>query len=322
MPSKIDSKILALFKRVIQETRETVGATAPNPPVGAAGLDLSGNLLSLQVHLGAGAPHAEAKVISDLKERGKLSELHTLLVTLEPCNHHGRTPPCTETILSSPVQEIFFGSSDPNPKVKGGGEAKLNQEGKICKKIDSLEIQKQCDDLIKPFSVWSRLGLPFVVVKTAHQKDISDFRDSMIPPRGSKTFTSESSLTFAHQLRKESDAILTGSGTVLADQPEFTVRKVRDHQDRPRYLVILDRRKRVPESYVLKAQALGWSVLVMNDYTEALQLLGNKGVLQVLVEAGPQLSQAILHSGKWNRHVVITQGTPDEIDVRHNDLGF
>ncbi len=315
-----DSKIFSALEAAIAEAQKFLGSTAPNPPVGACALDAAGNILSLQAHQKAGSPHAEALVIQDLKAKGILSQAHALVVTLEPCNHQGRTPPCSEAIMSSGIKNVVIGCKDPNPLVLGGGHSKLIEAGVQSKWIrDFVEVSRardlenDCLKLIQAFSHWSIHRRPWIIVKTAH-----DRTGSMIPPPGQKTFTSTSSLELAHQLRKQSDAILTGIGTVLADRPEFTVRHIPDHPGKNRWIVVLDRQGRLPEEWKIQREAQGFQVITFKDLEESLIFLGQKGVLQVLIEAGPTLTRSILSTGFWNQHVVIRQGSslsdPDQIE--------
>ena len=301
------SKASAL-QAAIEMASQFIGATSPNPPVGAAAVDRQGKILSIQAHEQAGTGHAEAKVIADLGKRGLLAEVDTLFITLEPCNHHGRTPPCTEAILASGIRKVVFGVKDPNPRVAGQGAERLRAAGIDVSECADPALHQACAELIRPFAHWAATGLPWVVVKTAHTAE-----GSMIPPPGQKTFTSPASLKLAHELRRRADAILTGSGTVLADRPEFTVRLLPDHPLvasglKKRKLVVLDRRGRTPEDWIKQAQDRGFEVLIRADLQETMKELGKAGVLEVLVEAGPELSSAILHSSLWNQHVLITQG--------------
>jgi diaminohydroxyphosphoribosylaminopyrimidine deaminase/5-amino-6-(5-phosphoribosylamino)uracil reductase len=186
------------------------------------------------------------------------------------------------------------------------------------------KLRAACKELIRPFCHWSRTGLPWVVIKTAWTEDGGT--PTMIPPPGQKTFTSAESLTLAHLLRRRADAILTGSGTILADWPEFTVRHLPEHQDilnknKKRIITILDRRGRVPAKWLQEAQNRGLEVLVRPDLEEALSELGQRGVLEVLVEAGPALAAALLSKSLWNKHVLITQGKsgkPDQVRIEEN----
>jgi len=137
----------------------------------------------------------------------------------------------------------------------------------------------------------------------------------MIPPPGQKTFTSETSLTHAHALRRRADAILTGSGCILADDPAFTVRRVPDHPGKSRILAILDRRRRVPDAYFAAARARGLEPRRYEGLEAALDELGAEGALEVLVEAGPTLRRAVLESGLWDEEVIFQQAaSPDAAD--------
>jgi diaminohydroxyphosphoribosylaminopyrimidine deaminase/5-amino-6-(5-phosphoribosylamino)uracil reductase len=300
-------KLRAALKLAIAEARRFQGATAPNPPVGAIALDAAGEILSLQAHEKAGTGHAEAKALEDCRQRGLLPRLHTLIITLEPCNHHGRTGPCTEAVLraagESRLKHVYYGVQDPNPRVAGQGAQRLREAGLSVVDLDDPD----CRDLIGPFSHWIQTGLPWITLKTAY-----DAEGSMIPPPGQKTFSSPEALKFAHELRKVSDAILTGSGTVLADLPEFTVRHLPDHPDKTRWLAVLDRRDRTPADWIQGRERAGFRFYRGLDVDSTLRFLGSQGVLEVLVEAGPLVTQEFLNRGLWHRHVVIT---PQGIDI-------
>lgn len=313
--------VLAAFARALDRASEFVGATAPNPPVGCVLLDAQGNPLASAAHQKAGQPHAEALAIETCRQQGTIGRIHTVIVTLEPCNHTGHTPPCSDAILQTPAREIWIGASDPNPTVRGKGAQKLAAKGLRVGFIQDLDAQhlggaeaahlaKAAKRLIAPFAKHKETAMPWVTIKQAVSRT-----GSMIPEVGRKTFTSKSSLIFAHKLRKRADAILTGSGTILADSPEFTVRHVPDFANKTRHLVVLDRRGRVPEAYISTARKAGFDVHLANDLHECLTLLGQAGVLEVLVEAGPTLIAAVLNTPFWDEHITITQGkTLDNAD--------
>lgn len=298
-----------------------VGATAPNPPVGCVVLDAAGQILACGAHARAGQAHAEAAALDACRRAGTFGRIHTLVVTLEPCNHSGRTPPCVDAILASPARTVWFGARDPNAEVLGGGAERLAAAGLEVGGLDALphpdaaDLAQATRRLIGPFRKWKRTGRPWLTVKQA-----LDAGGGMVPPPGRKTFTSPDSLTLAHRLRRRADAIVTGSGCVLADNPAFTVRRVPDHFGKRRTLAILDRRGRVPAAYVAAARDRGFKVLVRGDLPALLEELGETGVMEVLVEAGPTLLAAILGAGLWDEHVVIRRdaipGRPDTVDVR------
>ena len=307
------ANILPAMKLALAEARNFEGATAPNPPVGCVLLDKNGNTLSVAAHQKAGTLHAEALAITQCGERDLI---YTVVVTLEPCNHTGRTGPCTEAILSTAAKNVWIGIADPNPHVTGGGADRLRDAGlnvQFLNQADAPKLKSDLHRLIAPFAKRALHGLPWVTVKQA-----INAQSSMIPPAGQKTFTSQSSLILAHQLRRRADAIITGSGTVLADDPHFTVRLVEDLGDKQRHLVLFDRRRRVPQIYLDAAQARGFQILFAEDLLVTLKHLSEQGVLEVLVEAGPLLTRSFLNSNLWDEHVLITQGVPDQIQIIQN----
>lgn len=291
------------------------GSTSPNPPVGAVGLDAVGRILAVAAHERAGEYHAERRLLEICESEGTLHRLHTLVVTLEPCSHLGKTPACTEAILESPVRKVIMGTLDPNPEVSGRGIERLKSHD-LEVKVGVLE--SECKKLIRPFVRYLKGGRPWTTVKTAWTAE-----GSMIPPEGQKTFTSRDSLRLAHELRRRSDAIITGSGTVLADSPLFTVRHLQDHPGKSRHLIILDRRMRIPGTYIDQAMKNGFQVRCDLDLEGAFEFLKSQGVLDVLVEAGPTLTKSIIDQGYWDEQVVIQKQSdalsPDQVDVLVRD---
>lgn len=301
-----DNLIANAMQAALAAARLWEGATAPNPPVGCALLDASGAIITVAAHHGAGQLHAEALAISEARAAGRLDRIHTVVVTLEPCNHHGRTPPCTEAILSTPARRVVIGVADPNPKVKGGGAAALSAAGLDVEMFGGD--RAQLERLLAPFKKRVLHGMPWVTVKQAINRE-----GNMAPPAGQKTFTSQGSLLVAHALRRRADAIITGSGTVLADDPLFTVRLLPDHADKRRKLVLFDRRKRIPATYFEEAGRRGFDVSHAGDVETALRDLAAAGAMEVLVEAGPLLTASVLRSGLWDEHVTITQTDGEDL---------
>lgn len=292
------------------EARRWLGITSPNPPVGAVALDESGEVLAIAAHQGAGTAHAEVALIEHCRANGLLNRIHTLCVTLEPCNHQGLTPPCCEAIIAAGIQRIAIGTRDPNLSVKGGGIKRLQEAG--LKVTTGIE-EDICRQLIYAFAYSVRTDRPWVTIKQAF-----DEQGSRIPPPGQKTFTSQESLRLAHQLRKRADAILTGSGTILVDHPRFTVRYVPDYPGKSRILGILDRRRRVHEPYLRFARANGFTPVIYDNLHTAMADLAHRNMREVLVEAGPLLSQTVLKSAWWTMDVTIRKGNPDKVEVKFN----
>lgn len=305
----------------LEAARAYEGATAPNPPVGCALLDKDGRIISVAAHHRAGQPHAEALAIQEARAAGLADHIHTVVVTLEPCSHWGRTLPCTDAILATPAKAVVIGTADPNPHVKGGGANALRAAGLAVSFIDPARdpaLAQALKRLIAPFSKQVTTGLPWVTVKQALNR-----AGNMLPSAGQKTFTSRSSLILAHQLRRRADAIITGSGTILADDPLFTVRHVEDIAGKRRKLVLFDRRRRVSSGYVDAAGQRGFDTVFATGLETALRALAREGVIEALIEAGAQLTQSVLASPFWDEHVRIIQGAAanadDQIEIRRND---
>jgi diaminohydroxyphosphoribosylaminopyrimidine deaminase / 5-amino-6-(5-phosphoribosylamino)uracil reductase len=315
-----DDRIAEAFRQALVAAEAFAGATAPNPPVGCAALDAEGAILAVAAHQVAGAEHAEAAALSACRANGSLERLNTLVVTLEPCNHHGRTPPCVDAILGSPARTVWIGAGDPNPAVAGGGAARLSEAGLTVGWIADLphpgagDLAHKAARLIAPFATRSRLGRPWLTLKQALTAD-----GGMIPPPGAKTFTSEASLTLAHGLRRRADAIITGSGTILADTPLFTVRRAVDPRRTPRRLAILDRRRRTPAAYLEDAWRRGFDASLHDDLPGLLTALATAGALEALVECGPTLLEAFLAADLWDERVTFRQspvpGDPDTVEI-------
>lgn len=306
--------LAASFRHALRLAGEQVGATAPNPTVGCVLLDAAGQVLTAAAHLGAGQPHAEARAIHLAREAGLVDKIATAIVTLEPCNHQGRTGPCTEAILTTPAQEVWYALPDPNPEASGGAD-RLRRAGLTVMCLTDLDHPDRADllaeatRLLAPFAARVQLGRPYVTVKQAVDAD-----GSMIPPQGRKTFAGPEALTLAHTLRRRADAILTGSGTVLADRAEFTVRHVPDIPGKSRILAILDRRGRVDAGYLAEARQRGFRPLIVTDLAAALRDLAAIGCNEVLIEAGPAVLDSVRATGLWDEWVLIEKGAATQSD--------
>jgi diaminohydroxyphosphoribosylaminopyrimidine deaminase/5-amino-6-(5-phosphoribosylamino)uracil reductase len=186
---------------------------SPNPLVGAV-VVREGRIVGEGYHREVGTAHAEVNALADAGEKARNADLY---VTLEPCNHHGRTPPCTKAVLDAGIARVFVGMSDPNPQVQGGGSELLRSRG-----IPVVEgiLEDECRRLNQPFIKHATTGRPYVVLKAAATLD-----GRMAARTGdSRWVTNERSRRFVHRLRCELDAILVGSRTALADNPQLTAR--------------------------------------------------------------------------------------------------
>lgn len=210
------------------------GLTSPNPMVGAI-VVRDGRVLAERFHERAGGPHAEAAALDAAGERARGA---TLYVTLEPCNHVGRTPPCVDAIIRAGVRRVVSATRDPNPRVKGGGAAALAAAGI---EVTAGCLEREARDLNRAFFTAVERQRPHVTAKWAMTLDgkIAAF------DRRSQWITGEAARREGHRLRSQSDAIVTGIGTVLADDPALTVRLERPWPREP-YRVVVDSRARLP----------------------------------------------------------------------------
>jgi diaminohydroxyphosphoribosylaminopyrimidine deaminase/5-amino-6-(5-phosphoribosylamino)uracil reductase len=211
-----------------------VGWVSPNPMVGAV-VVREGKVVGQGYHRRLGGPHAEVEA---LRKAGAEARGADLYVTLEPCNHHGRTPPCTETILAAGVRRVIIAGLDPNPQVTGGGAAYLAAHG-VEVEVGLLEAQAR--RLNEAWWKWVTTGLPLVIAKAACSLD-----GKIATSTGeSQWLTGEKARTYGHRLRHQVDAILVGVGTVVADDPQLTARLIRGRGKDP-IRIILDSRLRLP----------------------------------------------------------------------------
>ncbi len=262
--------------------RRQAGQTHPNPNVGAV-LVKDGQIITQGITASSGRPHAETIVIENA---GKNASGATLYVTLEPCSHHGKTPPCADAIIKAGIKTVVIACHDKNPQVSGGGIAALKKAGievieNICEK-EGLEVNRGF------FSVIEKKR-PYISLK------IATSLDGKITSPHSRWLTDEAAREFGHLLRAQHDAILTGSGTVLADDPLLTCR-LSGLEHRSPIRIVLDRSGKIPKNAKLLQD--GHESWVMgHELPGAIEEITKRGITSVLVEAGAKLTSAFLESG-------------------------
>jgi len=243
------------MREALRQGRKGLGRTSPNPAVGAV-IVRDGRVVASGHHRKAGGPHAEIEAIAGMKGAARPGD--TLYVTLEPCNHTGRTPPCTEAILGSGLRRVVVGASDPNPRVAGGGCAFLQASGVDVKKG---VLERECRVLIEAFEKHSSTGRPFVIAKSATTLDGWTATGS----GHSRWVTNELSRGFVHRLRDRVDAVLVGIGTVLKDDPSLNTR-LGNRRARDPVRVIVDTELRTPlESRVLHLDSESDTLVAVAD---------------------------------------------------------
>ncbi len=261
--------------------------TSPNPAVGCVVVCVDGVVVTGTTEA-AGKRHAEITALDQLAP-GQAKGA-TVFTTLEPCSHHGRTPPCVDRLIREGVARVVVGAVDPNPVVNGRGLQKLRDAGIVVDVVAGADAD-WCAAILQPFAVTQTQQRPYVVLKVATSLD-----GKIATTTGSSRWiTGPESRALVHRLRDVVDGVVSGSGTVVADDPAFTVRGIDGGHDPLR--VILDRRRRVPVTAKVFADN---NVLIVDDSDDVamvLRRLQQRGLTSVLVEAGPGVASAFVAAG-------------------------
>ena len=246
------------MKKTLRQAKKGLGSTSPNPLVGALVVK-DRKIISSGYHKKAGAPHAEIEALS---KAGKRAKGGTLYVNLEPCNHYGRTPPCTKAILKSSVKKVVVGMVDPNPHVTGGGCEFLSSHGV---KVKCNVLEEECKRLNEVYIKYITKHKPFVILKGALTLD------GWIATQtgNSKWITCEKSRKFVHSLRKRVDAILVGVETVIVDNPFLTPYLI-GRSTRDPFRVIVDTNLRIPlHSRVFDSPKSGLTIIAVGSNVDS-----------------------------------------------------
>ena len=262
-----------------------------------------GQVVGKGYHRKAGSPHAE---IHALENAGDQAKDATLYVTLEPCNHQGRTPPCTEAIVGSGVRRVVVGCGDPNPRVAGGGANYLRSKGIL---VDVGILEESCLRLNEPFIKHVTTGLPLVIAKMAASLDgkiATHLGDS-------HWISNERSRRFVHKLRHAVDAILVGVGTVLADDPKLTTRLSGRKGNNP-LRIILDTHLRTPADSLVVSQTKEAPTIIATGpkpYKKRREQLEEKGVEVLslpLMRGRVSLPELLRHLGNRSITSLLVEG--------------
>ncbi|MDV8000292.1 bifunctional diaminohydroxyphosphoribosylaminopyrimidine deaminase/5-amino-6-(5-phosphoribosylamino)uracil reductase RibD [Rhodococcus sp. IEGM 1408] len=271
----------------ITVSASALGVSTPNPPVGAVVLDSAGEVVGRGATETPGARHAE---VVALDQAGERSRGGTLLVTLEPCDHHGRTGPCTARALAAGVRRVVYAVGDPNPVAAGGAET-LRRAGVEVTPADDDEVAAAEDGPLRAWLHRQRSGRPYVTWKYAASLD-----GRVAAADGtSRWITGPASRRHVHGRRQEIDALVVGSGTRLADDPSLTARLDDGTPARRQPLRAVMGLTDVPAEAAVRGTDGRFRHLATRDPAEALALLGD--VHHVLVEGGPTLAGAFLAAG-------------------------
>ncbi|MCM3763271.1 bifunctional diaminohydroxyphosphoribosylaminopyrimidine deaminase/5-amino-6-(5-phosphoribosylamino)uracil reductase RibD [Alkalihalobacillus oceani] len=293
------------MKLALELAESTAGQTAPNPVVGSVVVK-DGAIVGFGAHLKAGEAHAEVHALTMAGEKARGA---TIYVTLEPCSHYGKTPPCADLIVKSGIKRAVIATGDPNPEVAGRGLEKLRNAGI---EVEFGVCQQEANELNRVFFHFMKHQRPYVTLKTA---TTLDGKTATVAGK-SKWITSAEARADAHYYRHTHDAILVGVNTVLADDPSLTTRLENGGKNPIR--IVLDRQLRTPlEAKIVQDQLaptwlitteqasvqkeaeltqFGVNVIRLKELTirELLVLLGRKGVTSLFVEGGAEVNGSFL----------------------------
>lgn len=307
--------------RALAIARQGQGLTAPNPMVGAV-LVRDGKVIGEGAHLKYGAPHAEIAAIVAAQNDCKGA---TIYVNLEPCNHFGRTPPCTQALIRHGIKRVVAAVQDPNPLVGGGGFKALREAGI---QVDVGAMAEESRELNEVFFTFHEKKRPFITAKWAMTLD----GRTSVDPGASYWISNELSREYVHRLRTEHSAIMVGIGTVIQDNPRLTIR-LRGYRGRQPIRIIVDGVLRaplgsrclskrggsqtilaastgVPPERVERMEAAGHKVLITEskrrivDLEDLFRQLYELGITSVLVEGGRQIHTSLFKLGLVDKAVV------------------
>lgn len=281
----------SVMRLAIEQAEQVKGSTYPNPPVGAVILDRDGQIAGVGGTQPVGGPHAEVVALQAAGDRAKGG---TAVVTLEPCNHHGRTPPCVDALLASGVSNVTYAVSDPNPAAAGGAQRLADAGVTVSAGLVADEVEQG------PLREWlhkQRTGSPHVTWKFATSVD----GRSAAADGSSQWITSEAARADVHRKRAAADAIVVGTGTVFVDDPTLTARRadgtLTDHQP---LRVVVGMREVSLDAKVLNDDS-HTMLIRTHDPHEVMRSLGDR--TDVFLEGGPTLAGAFLRAGVVNRIV-------------------
>ncbi len=316
--SNMSAKDEQFMFQALEEAAKGIGRTAPNPPVGAV-LVKRNQVIAVGHHAKAGGPHAEVVALHKAKAAAKNAILY---VTLEPCAHTGKTPPCAEAVIAAGVKKVVYGFRDPNPLVHGKGVRQLKKAGL---QVETGVLQAECARFYLPFHTFVTKNRPFVTLKAGMSLD------GMIASAGgeSQWITGAEARQHAHFLRDQVDGILVGRGTITADDPRLTTRLPGKKKGHDPIRIVLDSHLRMsPRAKILKVRSKSptWVIATHEatrirqrmleeqgaevircrangmgqvDLKALLALLAERGLMHVLVEGG-----ATVHSMFMRRQLV------------------
>lgn len=299
----------AYMQRAIQLAALGRGLVSPNPMVGAVIVHSSGRIIGEGYHHRFGGPHAEVCAVDSVKDKSLLKE-STIYVTLEPCSHYGKTPPCAKLLIDCGIPRVVVGMADPNPQVAGRGIAMLREAGT---EVIVGVLEQECRALNPHFITAYTLHRPYILLKWAQSADGYLAKLSASGTPMPVAFSTAVTSQYVHALRADFDAIMVGSNTVIVDNPRLDTRLVAGRSPIP---VIIDRHNVTPvDARVYERPSIRFTSSLTPGYESAcnvvvppdvdllpfvMETLYAKGITSVMVEGGARLLKAFMDRGLWD----------------------
>ena len=306
------------IKRCIELAKNGIGSTYPNPLVGSI-IVYNNFIIGEGWHHKAGGDHAEVKAIKSVKDKSLLKKA-TLYVNLEPCNHHGKTPPCSDLILQNAIPNVFIGCVDPYDKVAGKGIEKLKKNG--CKVVSGV-LENECIDLNRRFFTFHTKKRPYIILKWAESQDgfIDKIRKKGSPAKPN-WITNQYSRQLVHKWRSEEQAILIGTNTAIYDNPTLNARQ---WYGKNPIRIVLDKGLRIPQDYNILDGTIKTIVFTeidkksninnliyrridfsRNIANQICNYLYEYGVQSLIIEGGAQILQTFIDANLWDEARIFT----------------
>jgi len=298
------------IKRCIQLAKNGLGTTYPNPMVGSV-IVCNNEIIGEGWHRKSGEPHAEVNAINSVKDKSLLAKA-TIYVSLEPCSHFGKTPPCCDLIIKHKIPNVVVGTIDPNSKVSGAGIKRLQENGA---NVTVGILQKECNELNKRFFTFHQKKRPYIILKWAESQD-----GFLAPLTKDKTepvwISNEFSRQLVHKWRSEEQAILVGTKTVVDDNPKLDVR---DWSGKNPTRIILDKSDKIDKNYYVKDGQIKTIIITEQEnltftenciYENAIfdgtltkiiaDISYKHGIQSIVIEGGKQTLQSFIDDNLWD----------------------
>ncbi|MGC4040208.1 MAG: bifunctional diaminohydroxyphosphoribosylaminopyrimidine deaminase/5-amino-6-(5-phosphoribosylamino)uracil reductase RibD [Flavobacterium sp.] len=307
------------IKRCIELAKNGLGTTYPNPMVGSV-IVYDGKIIGEGWHKKSGQPHAEVNAVNSVKDKSLLSKA-TIYVSLEPCSHFGKTPPCADLIIRHKIPNVVIGTIDPNSQVAGNGIKRLQENGL---NVTVGVLEKECRELNKRFFTFHNKKRPYILLKWAESQDgfIAPFIKSKKEP---VWISNEFSRQLVHKWRSEEQAILVGTNTVLDDNPKLDVR---DWTGNNPVRVVLDRTGKITDDYFVKDCKTRTIIITERENLTSTEnciyentifdirltktithILYQYGIQSMIIEGGRQTLQAFIDDNLWDEARVFIGST-------------